>query len=73
MPINLVLCEDKQVILNNIRTSLEKAAKQNGIDAEICLMTDNPKRIIDYSRQFTQGVNAYFLDINLETNINGLS
>ncbi len=72
MPINLVLCEDKQIILNSIKASLEKAAKQNGIDANICLMTDNPKRIIEYSRQYSQGVNAYFLDINLETDMNGL-
>lgn len=72
MLINIVLCEDKQIILNNIRTSLEKAIKQNGINAEINLMTDSPKRIIEYSRQYAQGVNAYFLDINLETNMNGL-
>jgi len=72
MPINLVLCEDKHIILNSIKASLEKAAKQNGIDANICLMTDNPKRIIEYSRQYSQGVNAYFLDINLETDMNGL-
>lgn len=72
MLINLILCEDKQVIMHNIRTSLEKAIKQNGIDAKLSLVTDNPKRVIEYSRQYAQGVNAYFLDINLETNINGL-
>lgn len=72
MPINLILCEDKQVIQNSIRTSLERAAKQNNIDAEICLVTDNPKRVIEYSKQYSQGVNAYFFDINLESSMNGL-
>jgi len=70
--INFILCEDKQVILNSIRTSLEKAIEQNGINAVISLATDNPRRIIEYSRQYAQGVNAYFLDINLEQSMNGL-
>ncbi|HOR86179.1 MAG TPA: LytTR family DNA-binding domain-containing protein [Bacillota bacterium] len=72
MLINFILCEDKQVILNSIRTSLEKAIEQNGINAVISLATDNPRRIIEYSRQYAQGVNAYFLDINLEQSMNGL-
>jgi two-component system, LytTR family, response regulator AgrA len=72
MSINIVLCEDKQVILNNIRTSLEKVIRQNSIDARISFTTDNPKRVIEYAKQYVQGINAYFLDINLGTNMNGL-
>jgi DNA-binding LytR/AlgR family response regulator len=67
MSINIVLCEDKQVILNNIRTSLEKVIRQNNIDAKISFSTDNPKRVIEYAKQYVQGINAYFLDINLGT------
>lgn len=72
MSIHIALCEDKQVILNSIKTSMEKIIKQNGIDAKIGFMTDDPKRVIDYSKQYLQGINAYFLDINLGTNMNGL-
>lgn len=72
MAISIVLCEDKQVILNNIRTSLEKIIRQNRLDAVVSFSTDNPKRIIEYAKQNCQGVNAYFLDINLGTNMNGL-
>lgn len=72
MSIHIVLCEDKQVILNNIRANLEKVIKQNGIDAVISFTADNPKKIIEYSKQYVDGINAYFLDINLGTNMNGL-
>ncbi|MGE5629996.1 MAG: LytR/AlgR family response regulator transcription factor [Caulobacteraceae bacterium] len=72
MSINVAICEDKQVILNNIRTSLEKVIRQNSIDAKVSFTTNNPKTILDYAKQYTQGINAYFLDINLGTSMNGL-
>ncbi len=72
MSIHIALCEDKQIILNNIKNSMEKVVKQNGIDACVDLVTDDPRKVIEYSKQKAQGINAYFLDINLGSCMNGL-
>jgi len=72
MSINIAICEDKQVILNNIKTSIEKIIKQNSIDGKVSIVTNNPKNILEYAKNSTQGVNVYFLDINLGTSMNGL-
>ncbi len=72
MLINFILCEDKHVILNSIRLNLEGAIEKNGINAAISLSTENPIEVVEYSKKYAQGVNAYFLDINLGKNMNGL-
>lgn len=72
MSINIAICEDKQIILNNLRTSIEKVVKQNSIDGKIVIITNNPKSILEYSKKNIKGVNAYFLDINLGSSMNGL-
>ncbi|MGE5678524.1 MAG: LytR/AlgR family response regulator transcription factor [Pseudomonadota bacterium] len=72
MSIHIALCEDKQVILNNIKNSMEKVIRQNRIAAMVDLTTDDPQRVIEYSKQKVEGINAYFLDINLGSSMNGL-
>lgn len=72
MSINIAICEDKQVILNNLRTSIEKILKQNSIDGRVSIITGNPRHILEYAKQYVQGINVYFLDINLGTSMNGL-
>lgn len=72
MSINIAICEDKQIILNSMRTSIEKVIKQNSIDGRVSLVTNNPKSILEYAKKYVQGINVYFLDINLGTCMNGL-
>lgn len=70
--INIVICEDKHIILRNLSTSLEKVIQHNSLDAKVSFATDEPKRVIEYAKQHVQGINAYFLDINFGTKMNGL-
>jgi len=70
--INMVVCEDKQIILRNFGTSLEKIIQHNNLDANISFTTDEPKRVLEYAKQCVQGINAYFLDIHLGGKMNGL-
>lgn len=72
MSINIVLCEDKQVVLNTLKTHMEKAIKKNGIDVKVSFTTESTKKILEYAKQYVEGINAYFLDINLGMQMNGL-
>lgn len=72
MSINFVLCEDKQVILNSLKNNIEKIIKKYTIDADVSFVTSDPKEVLHYSSHRSNGINAYFLDINLGSNMNGL-
>ncbi len=72
MSINIVLCEDKQVILNTLKTHMENAIKKNRLDAMVCFTTESTRKILEYAKQYSEGINAYFLDINLGMQMNGL-
>ena len=74
MSVFFVICEDKQVMSNNLKTNIEKIIKNNSLDGSINFVTTSPQEVLDYSvRNFRGTVNAYFLDINLgANNISGL-
>jgi len=69
---NIVVCDDKQIILKNFGTSLEKIIQQNNLDGKVSFTTDEPKRVLEYAKQNVQGINVYFLDIHLGGKMNGL-
>lgn len=67
--LTFAMCDDNISVLNRLAKILESIFVKHDINATISFTTSNPKEIIDFVENNT--VNVLFLDINLNSNING--
>ena len=65
---NIIICEDNEIQRNTITSIIENEIKS--FDCKIALTTDNPYKVINhiYNRKNSF---IYFLDVNLNSDING--
>lgn len=68
----IFICEDNDVQKNRIIKSVEEIIEIENFHIEIALATENPKEIINYLKEKTVDIGLYFLDVDLNTDINGI-
>ena len=71
--LNVIICEDNAKQRERIKEVVESTICDNSLDLNISLCTDNPERVIEYLEQNNTKVGIYFLDIELNSKINGLA
>lgn len=69
---DIIICEDNEVERSKIEGAIQKALHKNNFEGQIVLSTGEPSKVLDYAGQHHQGVMAYFLDIDLKANVDGL-
>ena len=68
--IKFALCDDNTQLLDKLKEFLEIIFFRNNLDAAIVFTTDAASRLIDFVSQ--NEVNVLFLDINLNSQANGI-
>lgn len=68
--LNFVICDDNKNMLNKLNKMFDTVFISNNIDASIIFQSTNPKEILDFAKSHT--VDAFILDIQLKSNMNGL-
>ncbi len=69
--LNIFLCEDNESQRNLIENYIEKTITIEDYDIHLRCSTGNPNDILEYIKQHKQ-VGLYFLDIDLNNDMNGL-
>lgn len=73
MGLNIVIADDQEEPLRSTKSYIEKLLKNNNIDGRIACCTKSPQDVLDYSKKHRDEINVYILDINFESEINGLT
>lgn len=68
----IFICEDNNIQRRRIIRSVEEIIEIEKFDMEIALATANPKDIINYVKEKVVEASLYFLDVDLNTDINGI-
>lgn len=71
--LKVIICEDNIRQREQIKKAIESTIEDNSLDLNISLCTDNPESVIAYLEQNSAGVGVYFLDIELNSKMNGLA
>lgn len=70
--LNVIICEDNSGQRKQIKDTVENSIVSNSLNLDIALCTDNPKNVLNYLQENKNNVGIYFLDIDLNSDINGL-
>lgn len=70
--LKIYICEDIDIQRETLRNTVENIIMIEELDMEIACVSDDPNEIIDTVRN-TNEVGIYFLDIDLKTDMNGLT
>ena len=68
--LDIIICEDNTTQRKNLETIIENEVRSAHI--RIALSTNNPNEVIQYVQDSKSQNFIYFLDIDLQSNINGL-
>jgi two-component system response regulator AgrA len=71
--LDIIICEDNFHQRKLIETIVKQELNNLKYDLRIKLSTDNPKSVIEYIKQNKESCFIYFLDVNLENEINGIA
>lgn len=69
--LNVIICEDNENQRKRISKFIENSIMIENLDMEILLSTGKPDEIIDYLKK-NEVSGLYFLDIDLQSDINGI-
>lgn len=69
--INIYICEDDPKQLKHIVRVVEEIVFMDQLDLNVTLATDDPYEIISAVKD-QSGINLYFFDVDLDTDINGI-
>lgn len=69
--LNIMVCEDDTQQLMKLKKYIEGSIMIENLDMKIVLSTENPEDIIEYLKK-NQVSGLYFLDVDLNSNINGI-
>lgn len=72
MGLNFVIADDQEKPLRSTESFIEKLLKNNSIDGKIVCCTKSPEDVLNYSKEHKDQINVYILDINFESETNGL-
>lgn len=70
--LSIIICEDNNIQRNKIENIIETELINLKMDISIDLSTDNPKGIIDHIKKNRDRSFIYFLDVDLNAEINGV-
>lgn len=70
--LSVYICEDNQAQRNFIETCVKNYVMMEDIDAKLALSTDNPYKLITFLKENSNNTGLYFIDVNLQTDMNGL-
>ncbi|WP_291582879.1 LytR/AlgR family response regulator transcription factor [Clostridium sp. UBA6640] len=70
--LNVIICEDNSRQRKQIKDTVENSIVSNSLNLNIALCTDNPKNVLNYLQENKNNVGIYFLDIDLNSDIDGL-
>jgi DNA-binding LytR/AlgR family response regulator len=73
MGLNFIIADDQEEPLRSTESYVEKLLKNNSIDGKIVCCTKKPEVVLEYSKEHKDEINVYILDINFESEINGLT
>jgi len=67
-----IVCEDNDKQRNIFTSIIENTIMREQIDAKVVLSTSEPMKVLEYINNNLEDVYIYFLDIDLNCNINGI-
>lgn len=70
--LEIFICEDNLVQRTNLEQWIQQAILLNDWKMALRLSTEDPLEILDYLEKYAQTQGIYFLDINLNTEMNGI-
>lgn len=70
--LSIIICEDNKIQLKQIQNIIEEELVNLKIDIFVELSTDNPGDVINYVRKNKDRSFIYFLDVDLNADINGI-
>ena len=73
MSINFVIVDDQAEVLSCTTFNLRRFLKEEKCEGHIAMTTTSPLEVLEYSKQNSDELNAYILDINFNHEINGLA
>jgi two-component system, LytTR family, response regulator AgrA len=69
----IIVCEDDLIQLQRMKQVIEKYIMIEEIDAQMVLATDDPQKVIDYSHNHPIQQRLYFLDVDLQHELTGIT
>lgn len=73
MELNFIIADDEEAVVNTFKNLIEELLTQHHFNHSIKLITTKPEQVIQYSEENYENLNVYFLDINFNSDINGVS
>lgn len=73
MGLNFIIADDQEEPLRSTKGYVEEVLKNNSIDGRVVCCTRKPEAVLAYSKEHMDEFNVYILDINFESEINGLA
>lgn len=70
--LKIFICEDNAVQRASIENLIKNYVMMEDLDVEIALSTDNPQAVIDYLHHTPTSMGLYFLDVDLNHELNGM-
>lgn len=70
--LNFIILDDDTSHNMNTNRRLQAVFKASGIDAKIALQATKPDEVVEYSLNNNAENNVYLLDVNVQSNINGI-
>lgn len=70
--LSIIICEDNNIQRNKIQNTIETQLINLNIGISVDLSTGNPKDVIDYIKKNSNRSFIYFLDVDLNAEINGV-
>jgi two-component system, LytTR family, response regulator AgrA len=70
--LNVIICEDNKIERDRIQSYIKHSIEINKYDCIITMSTDDPMDAIQYAKNHSGEVNVYFLDVDLNSRINGI-
>ncbi len=70
--LNIYLCDDNQIQLSQLYSSIETEIKQNKYKMKVTLATISPTDVLNQAKASASKINMYFLDVDLNNCINGI-
>lgn len=70
--LGIFICEDNAIQRNQIESFIKNYLLIEELDMEIKISTDQPEHILDYLEQHRDSRGIYFLDVDLQCDMNGI-
>jgi two-component system, LytTR family, response regulator AgrA len=72
MKLNFILADDREDALKSTENYVKKLIEDKDINGEIIMSSTDPQKVVDYSSHRYDEINIYILDINFNTDLNGI-